>query len=350
MIVSSSVENGLLREDIAEVFTRGYHRQNEFVFVDSAVYDLNAFRRKRARNNFVDIFVTIQSESRRAERFRKLDEIGGVVDIRGRVMPVIEQRLPLSDHAERMVIEYKYGYVETEFRRGNDFVEIHVETAVAGEEHGLFSAAHACADSRAHTVSHGSQSAARDHRAGFFEIISLSYPHLMLSDVGCNYFIGIAETVHCLNYAARAEFSVASEQKVFVTAFATFRDPFFVVLFVDSGEHGFDGKLCVSHNRNVCGNVFAEFRKIDIDVYFLCLIAAFLYAAPASAQKEYPIDHITAINMGDGRILHRDLRTEKPLNGNHRIIDGYHSAYIQADFKDGLYNGKYAEYEYNKLK
>lgn len=68
------------------------------------------------------------------------------------------------------------------------------------------------------------------------------------------------------------------------------------------------------------------------------------------AQKEYPIDRISVINMGDGRFLHRDLENQKPIDGEHRIIDGYHSAYILADFKDGLYNGKYAEYEYNKLK
>lgn len=54
--------------------------------------------------------------------------------------------------------------------------------------------------------------------------------------------------------------------------------------------------------------------------------------------------------MGDGRFLYRDLKTDKPLDGDRRIIDGYHSAYIQAEFKDGFYNGKYAEYEYNKLR
>lgn len=43
------------------------------------------------------------------------------------------------------------------------------------------------------------------------------------------------------------------------------------------------------------------------------------------------------------------MKTDKPLNGEHRIIDGYHSAYILADFKEGLYNGKYEEHEYNKL-
>jgi hypothetical protein len=32
------------------------------------------------------------------------------------------------------------------------------------------------------------------------------------------------------------------------------------------------------------------------------------------AQKEYPIEQVSAINVGDGRILFRDLKTEKPLN------------------------------------
>ena len=79
-------------------------------------------------------------------------------------------------------------------------------------------------------------------------------------------------------------------------------------------------------------------------------LISFLMFLPVmvQAQKEYPIEQVSAINVGDGRILFRDLKTEKPLNGDHRIIDGYHSAYIQAEFRDGFYNGKYGEYEYNK--
>lgn len=83
---------------------------------------------------------------------------------------------------------------------------------------------------------------------------------------------------------------------------------------------------------------------------FLLLISIiFLLPAVMQAQKEYPIEQVSVINVGDGRFLYRDLKTEKPLSGDHRIIDGYHSAYIQAEFKDGFYNGKYEEYEYNKL-
>ena len=43
-------------------------------------------------------------------------------------------------------------------------------------------------------------------------------------------------------------------------------------------------------------------------------------------------------------------KSKRQLDGEHRIIDGYHSAYILARFKDGLYNGDYEEYIYNKLK
>ena len=51
------------------------------------------------------------------------------------------------------------------------------------------------------------------------------------------------------------------------------------------------------------------------------------------AQKEYPIEQVSAINVGDGRILFRDLKTEKPLNGDHRIIDGYHSAIYRLNLR-----------------
>ncbi|MCD8182972.1 MAG: toxin-antitoxin system YwqK family antitoxin [Bacteroides sp.] len=80
-------------------------------------------------------------------------------------------------------------------------------------------------------------------------------------------------------------------------------------------------------------------------MFSLLLFSVFVFA-----QKEYSIEQVSAINMGDGRILFRDLKADTPLNGEHRIIDGYHSAYVLAEFKDGLFNGKYEEREYSRLK
>ena len=68
-----------------------------------------------------------------------------------------------------------------------------------------------------------------------------------------------------------------------------------------------------------------------------------------NAQKEYAIEKVTVVNLGDGRLLFRDMETEKPLQGQHRIIDGYRSEYVLANFKDGLYDGDYKYYKRNKL-
>lgn len=87
--------------------------------------------------------------------------------------------------------------------------------------------------------------------------------------------------------------------------------------------------------------------KKVIPTILFCLAA--LAAMPSSAQNPIEIDKIDATNLGDGRILFRELETEVPLNGRHRIIDGYHSVYILADFTNGLYNGAYEYFENNAL-
>lgn len=59
-------------------------------------------------------------------------------------------------------------------------------------------------------------------------------------------------------------------------------------------------------------------------------------------EKVYQVDELSVINYGDGRLLFRQYdKDNTPLNGSHRIIDGYRSEYILAEFKDGMYNGDY---------
>lgn len=38
------------------------------------------------------------------------------------------------------------------------------------------------------------------------------------------------------------------------------------------------------------------------------------------------------------------------MNGEFRIIDGYRSQYVQAEFKEGMFDGKYQEYSRNALR
>lgn len=82
----------------------------------------------------------------------------------------------------------------------------------------------------------------------------------------------------------------------------------------------------------------------------LLLLFGVMVLTSTAQEKVYQIEEITVINYGDGRLLFRLNNEEKtPLNGSHRLIDGYHSEYILADFKDGMYHGNYRHFKENKL-
>lgn len=96
-------------------------------------------------------------------------------------------------------------------------------------------------------------------------------------------------------------------------------------------------------SRTFC--IFAAMKKFILA--FLCTVAAWHAAAQ---EKVYQIEEVSVINYGDGRLLFRQLDKDKtPLQGQHRIIDGYHSEYILAAFKDGMYDGLYRHFKRNVL-
>ena len=80
---------------------------------------------------------------------------------------------------------------------------------------------------------------------------------------------------------------------------------------------------------------------------FLCNI---LLPMLTAQEAVYQVEEITVLNYGDGRFLFREHNeSKKPLEGKHRIIDGYRSEYILAEFKDGMYHGGFQRFKYNKM-
>ncbi len=67
------------------------------------------------------------------------------------------------------------------------------------------------------------------------------------------------------------------------------------------------------------------------------------------AQDEIQIRSVEMIPMGDGTNTYRDFATKKHLEGAHRIIFD-DSEYVVANFKNGLPDGSWEKYRYNKLK
>ena len=83
------------------------------------------------------------------------------------------------------------------------------------------------------------------------------------------------------------------------------------------------------------------------------LIFTFLYLGIFGIAQEslYEIQEVSIINYGDNRLLYRELDEHKtPLEGKHRIIDGYKSEYIIASFKNGMYHGVYQFFKDNVLR
>jgi len=88
--------------------------------------------------------------------------------------------------------------------------------------------------------------------------------------------------------------------------------------------------------------------KVLIAAIILCMVSGNTFA-----QKELQIDKVRVINDGDGRFvfyINDDDDKKETLNGKHRLIDGYRSEYILAEFKDGMFNGEYQHFRFNKLK
>lgn len=90
-------------------------------------------------------------------------------------------------------------------------------------------------------------------------------------------------------------------------------------------------------------------KKITNYWYALAFVSALIGSSNDLIAQVYPIEEVCVMNLGDGRLLFRQAKTDSLLQGQHRIIDGYRSEYLEATFKDGLYDGKYEEFK-NKRK
>lgn len=81
-------------------------------------------------------------------------------------------------------------------------------------------------------------------------------------------------------------------------------------------------------------------------MFLMFLLCGATLLNTSAQEKIYKIDEVSVINYGDGRLLYRHWDQDKtPLQGEHRIIDGYRSEYFIANFKDGMYDGLYRYYK-----
>ena len=82
----------------------------------------------------------------------------------------------------------------------------------------------------------------------------------------------------------------------------------------------------------------------------LLIIAALLTnTLMAFTQQPIQIRDVKMINLGDGRLYATSNDKDKPLNGKMRIITGYTTEYVDAQFSKGYATGKWEYYKDNLL-
>ncbi len=88
--------------------------------------------------------------------------------------------------------------------------------------------------------------------------------------------------------------------------------------------------------------------KRNVLIWYCILMAVLL--SQVNAQNTLKIEEIEIVNLGDGQqYAHKRDDDKTPLEGKIRIITGYTTEYIDADFKEGYAEGRWEYYKKNKL-
>src|ERR671917_131624 len=102
-----------------------------------------------------------------------------------RVAAVVEELLPLAHHAEIAVVEDGHFDVQPEIPDGSEFLEVHLDAAVAGHyPHRLVRVGERHAHRRREREAHRAQAPRGDVAVLLGELEELGRPHLVLADVG----------------------------------------------------------------------------------------------------------------------------------------------------------------------
>ena len=100
-------------------------------------------------------------------------------------MLVVNQRLPLANHAQRAVVEYDVDNRQIVILLGCQLIAVHAEAAVAGDvQDDLVRMGHLRANRSAQAEAHRAKAAGGEQLTRIIEVEMLNRPHLVLSDVG----------------------------------------------------------------------------------------------------------------------------------------------------------------------
>ena len=141
--------------------------------------------------------------------------VGEGVEFDGAEAVVVEERLPLADHAEMAVVHDDDLDGQAVAGDGGEFGDGHLEAAIAADgEDELVGARELRADGGGQAEAHGAESAGVDPEAGLVEAAELRGPHLVLADVAGDDGFAAGEAVDLGHQVLGFDFGIAGGRVV----------------------------------------------------------------------------------------------------------------------------------------
>ena len=111
-------------------------------------------------------------------------------------MVVIKEILELDNHAQRIVVQDDDFHVDAVLRQGREFLAVHEDTAVTGKDDDcFFRTGDFGTDGSRQAEAHRTQTTGRNEVFWLIRREELGRPHLMLTDVGNGYGVGVPGNV-----------------------------------------------------------------------------------------------------------------------------------------------------------
>ena len=186
-----------------QAFAAGDHGVDVLVGFDVEIDDDRAVVVEHVVDGLGDVVFVVAADAADAEGFGQGGEVG--VLHRGlAVAALVEEVLPLLDHALEVVVEDGDFHGDVVLGDGGQFAHGHEEAGVAVDVDDDFAgAAELCADGGGQAVAHGAQAAAGDHLAGTAPAVELGGPHLVLADAGGDDRFAVGLAVDFLDHVLR---------------------------------------------------------------------------------------------------------------------------------------------------
>ncbi len=256
---------------------------------------------ERSVDDAFDVARATKIEAFDSIRFRQLNKVGVAFEIHTVSAVFVEQFLPLTNHAEVVVVQNNNLDRQLMDRSCRQLKQRHLKTAVSTEtDNQIVGTPKLRADGSGQTETHRARSAGAEEVIRVVRLIELSSPHLMLSDIGDNNSFAFGEFIKLVDDMLHFQVALPFEfEREFLFPAVELFEPVGGVQFANVRHEFVDDIKCIADAVDIGLNHFSDFGRVDIDMNNLRLFAEFCGVAQNSVvEARTNIDEQVALANG----------------------------------------------------